>query len=154
MAKQIASRRKADKEEKSLKMTKYVEPKKTGNFLGAKGRKGYRYWNPSENNYVAVEDPNRRWAWDNKMDFRNKKEGALDMCWYVNQHGHHVRGVRPEAGLHGETAMNQYGNRSGEYIMHSNVNWFENPEFISDPDNKTGVPKSIRNPNFIPDYKG
>lgn len=138
---------------KSLKQSKHVPAQKTGNFIGKKGRRGYRYWNPEENCYVAVEDPNRRWAWDNKMAYRRGDEGALDMCWYVNQHGTHVRGVRPSVGLHSESMTNQYGNASGEFIMHSNVGYFENPEWILDPENDTGVPRKIRNPNFIPDYK-
>ena len=147
MAKQHAQRRSVDVV-KSKKKNKDVPGQTTGNVIGKKGSKAYRYWNPELNDYVQVADPQRRWPWDNLQAFRRGDEGALDMCWYVNQHGTHVRGVRPLTGMRWGPEVSEYGDGEGQYIMHVTRRSYENPEFI------TGRTGPVENPHFEPDYKG
>lgn len=122
--------------------------KKTGTFIGRKGNIGFRYWEPSIGQYVKFADPKGKFEW---LNSRARRAGAphLDLCWYINRYGHHVRGVRPAEGLHSETVIDsRTGNKTGEYIMTSSVGYRENPKYINDPRNITGVPRKILNPNY------
>ena len=126
----------------------YLDPKHTGSFIGREGNQGYSYWNPETASYEKVADPTGKWEWENTQLQRNSGgEEGLDMGWYINQFGDHVRGIMPKEGFHTEFA----NDRSGEFRTVSNVNYTENPRFINDPNNNTSVPRGIPNPNYDPD---